>query len=499
MTLRPRPSNVASGSTALGRDGRGGIIGRRGRHSRRYGNRNHDDDDDDDTMADDAHAMTNYDRHPIGPHGAPLPHHLLPASFDEDDDDDDDGDIVDADRRDDVRVGTNGSSDASASAHPSSSSSSYRMADEDGYVHSPPESAHPPSSGGSGDSPMSNVGSTMRRQRTRRRRRDGGHDRDDGLDRVFDDGYDRGGRGGGGGGGIGGGGGGGRKKDVTPRRVDAVRSLVRAVRRLEETYGISSSTSTSHVSAALTVPPTAPPTPTSTEVVDNDVDGDCENPICEYRWDDDCRKMEGIDDVGVRKVDDRDCVGGLDGAYAVDSCGRSEPGKEGASDEKEESDDEYDEHDDENGEMKWTRTIHRLATIALVDADARAKPRYSTASDARRAIDLYGKSVSPQDTRRVCQYAFKKNDIVWACRTCQFDETCVLCHECFSHSDHEGHDVAFYHASAGGCCDVSASRVSAPRFLIFRARRYIKHLTPAYRCFPCRFFSISAGWPWHAI
>jgi hypothetical protein len=55
----------------------------------------------------------------------------------------------------------------------------------------------------------------------------------------------------------------------------------------------------------------------------------------------------------------------------------------------------------------------------------------------------------------VCQYAFKKNDIVWACRTCQVDETCVLCHDCFSHSDHEGHDVAFYHASAGGCCDVS--------------------------------------------
>ena len=39
------------------------------------------------------------------------------------------------------------------------------------------------------------------------------------------------------------------------------------------------------------------------------------------------------------------------------------------------------------------------------------------------------------------------------CRTCQADETCVLCHACYSQSNHEGHDVAFYHAQAGGCCD----------------------------------------------
>ena len=55
--------------------------------------------------------------------------------------------------------------------------------------------------------------------------------------------------------------------------------------------------------------------------------------------------------------------------------------------------------------------------------------------------------------RRVCQHPFKRNDIVWVCRTCQADETCVLCHACFTQSNHEGHDVAFYHAQAGGCCD----------------------------------------------
>ena len=65
--------------------------------------------------------------------------------------------------------------------------------------------------------------------------------------------------------------------------------------------------------------------------------------------------------------------------------------------------------------------------------------------------------------RRVCQYAFRKNDIVWVCRTCQSDETCVLCHACYSQSDHQGHDVAFYHAQAGGCCDCGDPDAWDPR------------------------------------
>ncbi|CAM9927790.1 unnamed protein product, partial [Phaeothamnion confervicola] len=55
--------------------------------------------------------------------------------------------------------------------------------------------------------------------------------------------------------------------------------------------------------------------------------------------------------------------------------------------------------------------------------------------------------------RRVCQYAFKLYDIVWICKSCQADETCVLCNECFIPALHENHEVFFYHAQAGGCCD----------------------------------------------
>ena len=53
----------------------------------------------------------------------------------------------------------------------------------------------------------------------------------------------------------------------------------------------------------------------------------------------------------------------------------------------------------------------------------------------------------------ICGYLFKDGDIAWYCRTCQTDDTCVLCEPCFSASDHVGHDVFFHRTRAGGCCD----------------------------------------------
>lgn len=58
-----------------------------------------------------------------------------------------------------------------------------------------------------------------------------------------------------------------------------------------------------------------------------------------------------------------------------------------------------------------------------------------------------------EGSRQVCQYQFRKNDIVWICKQCQRDETCVLCNDCFPFSAHDGHEVFFYHSQAGGCCD----------------------------------------------
>lgn len=86
----------------------------------------------------------------------------------------------------------------------------------------------------------------------------------------------------------------------------------------------------------------------------------------------------------------------------------------------------------------------------IVTTTSNPSPPYSKSSSVALNAILTKFSKTP---RRVCQHPFRKNDIVWVCRTCQSDETCVLCHECFTRSNHEGHDVAFYHAQAGGCCD----------------------------------------------
>ena len=92
--------------------------------------------------------------------------------------------------------------------------------------------------------------------------------------------------------------------------------------------------------------------------------------------------------------------------------------------------------------------VSRLTSLVLRPAEGDSVTYPTTASAHSHLISIYRHT-----PRRVCQYAFKKNDIVWVCRTCQSDETCVLCHACYSRSDHEGHDVSFYHAQAGGCCD----------------------------------------------
>jgi ATP-dependent Clp protease adapter protein ClpS len=54
----------------------------------------------------------------------------------------------------------------------------------------------------------------------------------------------------------------------------------------------------------------------------------------------------------------------------------------------------------------------------------------------------------------ICGLVFKKGDIVWTCRTCAKDPTCVQCDHCFKCSDHKDHEVYFHRASGrGGCCD----------------------------------------------
>lgn len=80
----------------------------------------------------------------------------------------------------------------------------------------------------------------------------------------------------------------------------------------------------------------------------------------------------------------------------------------------------------------------------------------------------------PRSSNQVlCGYLFQRNDIVFNCKTCQADETCVLCLKCFQNGNHEGHDVFFHRTSPGGVCDCGDSEAWAPEgFCIYHGRRH---------------------------
>ena len=99
----------------------------------------------------------------------------------------------------------------------------------------------------------------------------------------------------------------------------------------------------------------------------------------------------------------------------------------------------------EKQEATWHLQNPHTSTLTTIVTGS----EYDSPKQAIESLEALCQSVP----RRVCQHPFKRHDIVWVCRTCQADETCVLCHSCYTQSNHEGHDVAFYHAQAGGCCD----------------------------------------------
>ena len=53
----------------------------------------------------------------------------------------------------------------------------------------------------------------------------------------------------------------------------------------------------------------------------------------------------------------------------------------------------------------------------------------------------------------ICGKQFKPQDVVYSCRTCALDNTCVLCTQCFTQSIHTGHDYRMHASGGGGYCD----------------------------------------------
>ncbi|CEG37028.1 hypothetical protein L917_15713 [Plasmopara halstedii] len=57
------------------------------------------------------------------------------------------------------------------------------------------------------------------------------------------------------------------------------------------------------------------------------------------------------------------------------------------------------------------------------------------------------------ERKRVCGAIFSADEIAYSCRNCQLDTTCVMCKNCFTLSNHSGHDVYFQRTTAGSSCD----------------------------------------------
>lgn len=52
-----------------------------------------------------------------------------------------------------------------------------------------------------------------------------------------------------------------------------------------------------------------------------------------------------------------------------------------------------------------------------------------------------------------CGHVFRKGELVYRCKQCGNDDTCVLCSKCFDPESHNGHDVSYSISGSGGCCD----------------------------------------------
>lgn len=92
---------------------------------------------------------------------------------------------------------------------------------------------------------------------------------------------------------------------------------------------------------------------------------------------------------------------------------------------------------------------------SMEDVDAHA-PALTTA-------ETFFQQFTPKtSTRRLCGYMFQRNDIAFNCKTCQMDETCVLCVPCYQNGNHEGHDIYFHRTLPGGVCDCGDPEAWAP-------------------------------------
>jgi hypothetical protein len=119
----------------------------------------------------------------------------------------------------------------------------------------------------------------------------------------------------------------------------------------------------------------------------------------------------------------------------------------------------YNDGDGTTAAASWPRTEEEVIQMDLGDGGGGAAPADETTVGLLKRLLLEGQereaaaAPSGRFRPRPCGYVFKRGDIAWNCRTCQTDSTCVICDNCFRHSDHDGHEVYFHRTTPGGCCD----------------------------------------------
>ncbi|TPX78630.1 hypothetical protein CcCBS67573_g00072 [Chytriomyces confervae] len=74
-------------------------------------------------------------------------------------------------------------------------------------------------------------------------------------------------------------------------------------------------------------------------------------------------------------------------------------------------------------------------------------------TNATSQSDLDAPEYQPNRRGHPCGHVFAEGEGVFWCRNCALDETCVMCHNCFHASNHDGHDTTFHLSKGGGCCD----------------------------------------------
>ncbi|GLE03517.1 hypothetical protein PINS_up012419 [Pythium insidiosum] len=110
-------------------------------------------------------------------------------------------------------------------------------------------------------------------------------------------------------------------------------------------------------------------------------------------------------------------------------------------------------------ESSWSSLlVQELSVGARVDAipaflDAILLSQTGAAHADDATSEAFFERFKPKSTRGLCGYLFQRNDIAFNCRTCQLDETCVLCLKCYQNGNHDGHDIYFHRTQPGGMCD----------------------------------------------